>query len=646
MAIDFALKDFYRKKSQTYPYVLTIMLVISLSIFFIYFSTSLGLNLFVQNANPGSNRSANKYFFSGSISLVYSQFNTLILVLVIILSVIVVIAICTTLFVSKKRDIAIMKALGTLPDKLYWYYLVESFIIIFFGFLLGFVLGLAGFGIFALIAILLGYKIIFQFDLFYTLILFFLCILGDFIVSGTILRRIGNTPVAKSFSKDVRYNYSASEKFTIIPRWLSKLGFGLKIAIGNVIRRKGEFYRNIFVFTFIFLIIFTLGIGSIVLSTSSQEWIRKAQDENIVIIGHEDVVDAYSEMYKMYSDPTIYVDEDDIDFFNSKYLFNFTEISEIESISEIRNIDRRLIKFCDVEELDGYNYYYGEEGGGSYEIVGQQRKGNFPIIGIYPDDLTQDFEIEGRFFDDEDSYDNMTIGDSLAYDFFDSAFDQSMLNKDLQHRFHISGVVVDSFYNGYVGYVGMDIFKEELNFTGDEVNVIVLKLKSDSYKDVKDELDDILTKKLGQDFTYLLLDEIFDENIAYLSQLTIYPLILIIIMCFISILSLYNYQKAGLYEKVKDFLIMRAIGSKKKLIKRILFLESLFMIIPSIFLSLGLGMIINSVFLIDRAYLPPLYIPLIGIALLFGIMVVFIYISILPIIKKIDKFTIKDFDIY
>jgi ABC-type antimicrobial peptide transport system permease subunit len=91
---------------------------------------------------------------------------------------------------------------------------------------------------------------------------------------------------------------------------------------------------------------------------------------------------------------------------------------------------------------------------------------------------------------------------------------------------------------------------------------------------------------------------------------------------------------------------MRALGSKKKALKRILFLESLFIIGPSLLLSLGLGMIINSVVLFDRAYLPPLYIPFIGIAILFGIMIVFNLLSLIPIMKKIDQFNIKDFDIY
>lgn len=643
--LDFALKDFYRKRKSNFPYVLTIALVIALAEFLIYFSISLGVNLIVQNNIFYQEDIDNEYYFSGAINLIYTRFNTLILILVMILAFIVVVVITTTLVIHKKRDIAIMKALGTLPDKLYGFYLLEAYIIFLFGFILGLILGLVSFGIFALVMNILGFKLIFLIDFVYTPMLFFSCFVGIFVITGYSLRKIGNQKIVKSFSEDIPYNLLASKKLSTIPRWLSSFGFNIKIAIINTSRRKSEYIRFFIIFSLIFLIIFTLGLGIFVLNTSSQEWIRKSQGENIVVIGHEDVVDEYSDMYKMFSDPSISVDEDDINFTNSKYIFNKTDIIEIKDIDEVDNFEVRLIKFCDVEELIGYYYYTGEEGGG-YRTIGQDRKGNYPIIGVDPDEIIQDFEIEGRWFDEDDAYDNMTIGDGLAYNFFDYPLDQSMKIKDIGHRFHISGVIIDSFYSGYAGYIDINEFQEGLNFTNNEVNLILLELESNAYNDIKDELKDLIKAKLGSDFTCKSLDDIFEKNINYLSSLTLYPIFLIILMAIISILSLYNYQKAGLVEKAKDFLIMRALGSKKKALKRILFLESLFVIGPSLLLSLALGMIINSVVLFDRAYLPPLYIPFIGIAILFGIMIVANLLSLIPIMKKINNFSIKDFDLF
>ncbi|TFG29663.1 MAG: FtsX-like permease family protein [Promethearchaeota archaeon] len=646
MSLDFAIKDFYRKKKSNYPYLLTIALVIGMAEFLIYFSLSLGINLIAGYNFSNQEDIDNEYYFSGGINLIYSQFNTLIIVMVIVLAFIVVVVITTTLIIHKKRDIAIMKALGTLPEKLYSFYLLEAYILFILGFLLGFFLGLISFGIFALIMEILGFKLLFRIDYIYTPALFFSCFLGIFIVTGYSLRKIGKQKITKSFSQDIPYSFDATQKFTLIPRWLSSLGFNLKIAIMNTNRRKNEYLRFFIIFSLIFLIIFTLGLGTFVLNSSSQEWIRKSQGEDIVVIGHEEVIDEYADMYRMFSDPTISVDDDDINFIDPEYMFNKTDIAEVENIDKVEEMEARLIKFCDIEELIGYYYYTGEEGGGGYRTIGQERDGNYPIIGVNPDDIIQDFEIEGRWFDEDDDHDNMTIGDGLAYNFFDYPFDQSMKIKDIGHRFHISGVIIDSFYSGYAGYIDLHEFQEGLNFTHNEVNLILLELKKDAYDDIKDELKDLIEARLGAGFTCKNLDDIFEENINYLSNLTLYPILLIILMAIISILSLYNYQKAGLVEKAKDFLIMRALGTKRKSVKRILFLEALFIIIPSLLLSLALGMLINSVILFDRVYLPPLYIPLIGIAILFGFMIIFNLLSLIPIMKKIDRFSIKDFDIY
>ena len=97
MSLDFALKSIVRKKAQTYLYILIIALVIALATFMIYFSTSIGLNLFMRYLAEGNESGVNEYYFSGGINMVYSQFNMLILVLILVLAFIIVVVITTTL---------------------------------------------------------------------------------------------------------------------------------------------------------------------------------------------------------------------------------------------------------------------------------------------------------------------------------------------------------------------------------------------------------------------------------------------------------------------------------------------------------------------------------------------------------------------
>ncbi len=634
-SFDFALKDFYRKRHSNFPFLLIIIIIIAFTEFLIYFTSSLGINILTQTTYT------NIYYFSGGINLIYKEFNNLIQILFISLAIVIILSVTTTLVISKKRDIAIMKSLGTLPRKLYGFYLLEAYILFFIGFLLGLVLGLIIFGIFAWIMSIFNFPIILVIDLVYTPILFFSCIFGIFLITGYTIRKIGKQKIISSFSKDIPYNYDASKRLKLVPRWLTSIGINFKIATVNTLRKTGEFKRYLILFSIIGLMIFTLGLGALVLRISSQEWIHKSQSENIIIIGHQDVVSNYSLMYKMFSDPTILIDEKNINFTESHYLFNLSDMNELYNIEEIEKIDERIINFYNVEEIPGIHI----SGDGTYTVVGQNRKGIIPIIGVNPENLIQNFEIEGRFFTEVDAYDNMTIGDGLAYNFFEYALDQSLELTTFNRRFHVSGVIIDSFYSGWAGYLSIEESRKILNLTNEEVNIVMLKLSSGAYNGIKNELDNI-TQKIGENFTHLRLDNIFQDNMEYLGNLSIYPMLLMIIISIIAIFSLYNYQKAGIMEKAKDFLIMRAIGSKTKSIKKILFLESTFVLMPSLLLSLAIGMIINSLFLFDRVYLPPLYIPFVLFLFLFFIFIIFNFLSLFPLLKKINNFSIKDFSMY
>jgi len=639
MNLTFALKDIYRKRNQTYPYILMITLAISFAIFMMSFTISHGFNSLIQG------NMVSDLFFSGSISNLYFQFNNLILDLIFILAFIVIVVIATTLISNKKQDIAIMRALGTLPGSLHGFYLLEVVIIFLAGFILGLITGLIAFGAFYLAASFLGYTMSFQINLFYIFILFVACFMGVIVLPGLLLIRMGKKSIIKSFSRDIPYEYNASKGLKFIPKWLSKLGFNIKMSVVNTLRRKGEFQRYLALFSIIFLIIFTLGLGTVVLGTSTRQWIHKSQGDHIIAIGHQDVLNYYSQMYQMFSNPEISITPDDINFTSSNYLFNFSQVAPLEALSEIKQIDERLIKFCNISEeakvaevlIGPFTY--------DYVVVGQNRTGIYPIIGVNSSNLIQDFEMSGNFFTNETSNEYMVVGDGLAFNFFDSALVEGVIFESLSKQFSVSGVAIDSFYSGYAGYVELDVFQSMLNFNEGEINLVLLNIQAGAYDDIKDTVNSTIATIPGN-FTHLVLDGIFDANLNYVYSLSQYPAFLIIVLAVIGILSLYNYQKGGIIEKAKDILIMRSIGAKKKSLRRMINFEGLYIIIPSILLSLSIGMILNSIVLFDRVYLPPLYIPFAVVSILFVTSAIFNYLSLIPIMRKINQFSIKDFDIY
>jgi len=209
----------------------------------------------------------------------------------------------------------------------------------------------------------------------------------------------------------------------------------------------------------LFVIFFTLGLGTLVLKTSSRKWILNSQGDNIIILGHQDVIDNYSSMYKMFSSPNIMIYYETINFTDPKYMFNLSDVDNLKNFDGIDGFDERLINFFDVKEIPGYHYF--EDIG--YQLVGKNRQANIPLIGVNSENIIQTFEIEGKFFTNEEAYYNITIAEGLAYDLFDYALDQSLKLTAYGDTFHISGVLIDSFYCGHAGYMGLTEIRTILN---------------------------------------------------------------------------------------------------------------------------------------------------------------------------------------
>jgi len=610
--------------------LLIVISVSALTVYFIYFWNSTGFSIFYENI----------YIFTAGIRQIYYEFNLFILILVVIIAGITIVIIISSIFTYKKRDIAIMKSLGTLRDKLYSFYMKEAMIIYLLGFLIGSVLGLIFYGVTSLILVFFDYPIVFYIDFIWTPIFFFSTLFATYVVSGFVLRRIGLQNIQWIFSKDIPHNINAKESLTLIPRWLSKFGYNLKIAVVNLVRRRGEFKRFLILFGVLITLIFTLTIGIFVLTSSADNWISKSQGENIIAIGHEDVVNNYSLLYQKFSDPNVDTNDSIIDLTKSEFLIDRNITSLFLSIEGVQKIDERLIVFSTIKEINSSMIVQGK-----YVSVGEDRYATIPLIGLNPNNIIQNFEIEGEFFTEQDSFDNITIGDSLASFTFSYPFIQR-LQVGNGSAYHIKGVLLDSFNNGFTAYFDLDILIDEIGLPKDNVNLILIKANSNDNGALENQLQEIVQNELGQNFVAMNMNNIFNQNLFMLKTLNTIPIILIILFTAISCLSLYNYQKVALHEKIKDFIIMKAIGSSSKSLKRILFIENTFIIIISSAYSLGISLVINIIFLFERVSLPPIYIPLIIFCGYFFIFLIINSLSLIPLNKKIRQFSIKDFEVY
>lgn len=617
------------------PYILTIALTVLMSLFFMHFLTSFNLSLFISQ-QPNFE---NIYFFSGATYAMYSQFFSLLIILLYILTVVVIIFISYSYIKNKLKDISVMKALGTVPEKLYKFYLIETFLIFLFGFTLGLMASLLAYYIFIEILRLFNAAIVFEFNLFFIALLFFLGSLGCLLTAGWILRKIGKQNIMHSFSKEIPHNYTP-KSLTFIPKWLSSLGQNIKHSVMNSIREKGRYKRYLIIFVVIGLVMFTISLGAFVLDSTTRSWINKSQapqESNIIAIGHRDVVHNYSDMYEMYSNPNIFVEDTDIQFTNQQYLFNFSRVKSIQTLDGVEQIDQRLIRFCHIQEQQ--NYIIDEDG--NYRIIGQTRDAMLPVMGINTSSLIPDFEfLRGEFFTLENASSTVTISDGIANELFESPMIQEISLTEFGSTFSISGVVFDTYYSGYASYIDLNEFKTLLSTNG--INIILLKLSPQNLNYNLDQINTIITENLGEEYTYIKLNSSFQKNLAFVNVLTIFNGILLISTSIISLFSIYQFQKGELTEKLRDFFIMHALGSKIKNIKRILFFQGIFVIIPALSISLAGGLFLNLFFLFDRTIIdmPSIVVPLSIYGILLLIFTFLNYLVLTPLSKKIEQSSI------
>ncbi|MHA1678624.1 MAG: FtsX-like permease family protein [Promethearchaeota archaeon] len=636
MSLDFAIKDFYRKKEISFPFLFIVTLAVCLFQFLVYFGNFLSLNELSNFTHQ------NPFFLTGGIFKVFSNFLLLIIILSMVLSFLIIIVSSITIILMKRKDIGIIKALGASSRQLYHFYLTEIYVILIIGFFIGLIIGTIFYILFiGYFSWIIGINFYFQIDLLFMPILFISCLIGIYLFPGHFLRKMTLQKSIRIFQKDIPYNINASKKESFILKYLSRIGSSFKISIRNVIRKRAEFKRYLFLFSITYLLIFTVILGTFVLHSSSKTWIRKSQGENIFVIGHEDVINNYTKMYEMFHDPFSFVDSNQINFLSTKYLFDGSIFNNLSN-NEILKFDNRLVSFFNVTELPGYHYF--EDGG--YQVIGENRKGVIPIIGINKSTIMQNFEIEGTFFLENNSNLYMVIGDGLAYNLFDSALEESLRIEEINHKFYISGVAVDSFYAGHVGYVDISILRKDLGLNSSTINLLLVKIKPGFTNDIIANLTLFIREKLGIQFKIQDLTPIYLKNEKFVDSLTIIPIFLTSLIGLILLTCLYNYQKCGLLDKIKDFSIMKSIGSKNKKILKILFLELLFISIPSLLISFSLGLIINSLFLFERVSLPDIIIPFSIFGILFNICLLLNYLSILPLLKKIKKYDIRLYENY
>ena len=620
MTLNFAIKDLYHFKEQTKAHLKTNSSVIALAVLFLNLANSMNL---LTVHSPIS-------YLTLTLFELITQYHLFLVILIILLVFAVMLNSNHAIVEHRKKDIGIMKAVGTYPNQLYSFYLTELLLLAFFSFIIGWAIGISLF--FIIFSILNGRYIGLQWipDKFISIGIFVGLLLETFIVNGYEIRKIGR----KS------YNYAKTGKFKnnihakLTPTWkkiMIKLPISMKLAIKNLLRKQKDLRQSLSLITIAGMIMLTGLVGMIIVNESGVAYIHQAQGENIAVIGAPEVVNAYTNGYSRFSNDSIpelqngtYTDiSNNITGMQDQLSAYFTNFS-IES----NFWEKRLFTVTTVTEVNGtilQHFSHDNITRTEFVYIGNgTRTRVIPIQGIVFSSSIQHWNYEGTLIDISNG---VVVGDTLAGELFENAYLQWMIYSNVEtnqtYRHKINGVVIDSMNIGNSAYIPLIDLQDNLG-RNNYCNLILVDYSEALENGKYDEFFEGISEILGDQFEIVDLQPIFVHNENFLRSNQITTLILSSVIAMVIIYIIYQFQQGRLEEDKNDIIIFKALGGTTSNIRNMLFFEQVWLLFVGLTLSLTGTLFIMIFFFMQEAEFPSIWIPL---GLYAGVFTFFCFLS-------------------
>src|SRR5271157_4179327 len=576
MSSGFVLKDVKRNRKVSLPFIRTVAAPIAILVCALHLSTIFSALAFDPRAR----------LFSPGVQSVITQFNTIVLVLLGILAAGVIIFATYAWIAHKNRDLVTMKAIGTLPARLYTYFVNEILLLTFLGYLLGLTIGSIAYGCIYLVLDSAGYVISFQFELTWNFVAFLLIMAVAYITGGQKIRHVAmELTVAQTYAGDVPFHTYTGKSLNPLFKFLYKLGTSVKIGTRNIIRRSHDFHRTFGVLTISGTLVLICTLGTIALSTSVQGYLRGSLSENTIAIGHISELPYVTRLYGQFADPSQIVYKGDVNFSTPAYFFPAANASAFANVAGVIGVDPRVCLLESFQEMPGITC----DTSGTCSYLGQQRQGIAIVMGINSTAMQTNFFQMGQFVAPNDNT-SVTIGDSIMYNYMDNYTEEQIIVHN--HILKMGGVVEDSLYNGQSIYMGIGAlwqFWPELNPT---YNLLLVQVNSTQYDSVLASLNSLAQSKLGPAFGAVGLRETVRANEAALSGVNDYFMILDVAILGIACVTLIEYQRGASAMKAQDLFIMWSIGAKRGFLLKSIYWEIALLILPAVGFAMGISMLI------------------------------------------------------
>lgn len=572
----FPLKDLFRRKFQTGVTVLSLTALTTSTFFLLLFGDTIEFEVALLSAGRLT------IWFSYTFSLVL-----FIMVLLTFITAVLVMSFLASLAMSQRtRDVGIMKAVGCLTDLVFGYFVVEISIMILVsctaGFVLGYLLNTASISLLNSFGFTIPQKPINVWIIppaFLALV-----VAPHFFASRAIGRALMMKP---SQALSASLSFEMPSKSAIFAP--SKLGLTFRTAYRTLTRRRIATTHAIMLLSIVFTLTTVTVAGGTISKQTMQSYVERAVQENVVLVGHPDIVNRYVNQLSVFSEaaqigsPPNYLSQE---FFIPNSL-----ISNLSKTTGVVKADPRLIMETTVHEIP--RIIPDPDRIPPYAVIGDQRSKAALVLGFEPKNAVSDWLIlSGRSLNETDTGSTI-LGDSLAFSLLSSPLDQGI--RIFDQDFTITGVCEDPLNNGDVVYLPLSTIQSILGQDGN--NLLFIQVDPSRLSQTLVQMEGEISNR---GLVMVELNRVLQKHVRFLntgwSLVTFAPLFVLLS----AVLCLSGYMTLLISAQRRDFVILKALGAKPGSVTIIAMMQALIIVFISGAIGLSAGLLISFFLLPER----------------------------------------------
>ncbi|MFW9788476.1 MAG: FtsX-like permease family protein [Candidatus Thorarchaeota archaeon] len=543
---------------------------------------------------------------SSSFGTFFSTFVWTILLLVFVLGAAVVSTTISLEMVTRRRDIGLMKSIGTLLDTIFDFFMAQSVIMLLASIVLGLSFGTILYiaGIIWLSGFIPNIQLTNSFPIIQLSVLaVVLVIAGYFSAQKPIYDTVQESP-SLALNPDVGTKVRVSG-------FLDSFGLSFRIATKGTGRRLKGTRRTVLSLFLSFTIASILWIGGGVVHTTSSSYVTRSMGENIVAVGNPDLLDSYYDSYSLYGSPL----DNSFNYLSSSDMIPSALTTDLGDILGVYAVEQRLVVYS---EIEAKRVTVWNEELEQYEIVGEDRTSNAVLVGINWDSSISDWYYEGRI---PENTEQVWIGGKMASDLFE---DPLIQNLEVQgNTLEIKAQAFDILNGGMMALMELSELQNSFGVSG--TNLVLVQLED--YDDSLISEIEILAESYG--FGIFRQQDVLEGNLETIDAIwaLLNPLALVTLLS--AFLSLMNYLLVSVFGRLRDYIIMRSVGAKPSFIAKVMIAEGLEVGLRAGIPALIVSTLLSIYMLIPEAAVPSLaYLPLSIVAVMVTMIGVILLASI------------------